>query len=691
MLTAYEVAVKVSLLNGVASGLTAMSAQFAKVHGDVSKLQAGLDKIKLTMLTGGLLVGAGAAGFAMLGKAVDPAREYAHQLTQMNVAGMKQVEVARAVKEAWGAAYAVPTSNATENLAAIRELRMVFGDTSHAIANVETVQKLQAVLANTAFGGDYGRGHDAAYTVAKALEMKGAVRTPGEFNAQADAMAKAIVASGGKVTAQDFLSTFKYGRSATLGWNDTFAYQILPTLVQEMKNGGGTGGAGGPGNALMSAYAAVVGGVVPQKALKEWQKLGLLDPSKIVWTKSGEAKGLEPGGITGSTLFQANPYQWAQQVLVPAMRAAGLNTEAQQRQTLQYLFPNRTAGFVMQQLALQGWKFERDQKLIQGADGLKAYEKLLKTDPYMARMALEKQWQNILVSLGYQIMPVLIKGTLGLIEVLRPLGQWMMQHPAITKTLVLSFAALSAVMVFSGTVLLLRGAFMALSLAMGPLGGGLMAAVVQGAGLFAGVLGWVVRGVVAVLPAMGGLVALIGEFLLPITLAVGAVTALSVALYQIVKHWDSSKSIVENIKAEAGMFWNWMGDKVKWVLGLIGLKDKPQAERQANQDRRPAGFDEKAKPSANLRLVAPTVVPIMPISYVAPQAPAVDRGNFIAPAKPQTVERYGDVYLDGQKVGKHVAPSVTREQERGLERAARGSASGFDARRSLAPVGLGVA
>lgn len=45
------------------------------------------------------------------------------------------------------------------------------------------------------------------------------------------------------------------------------------------------------------------------------------------------------------------------------------------------------------------------------------------------------------------------------------------------------------------------------------------------------------------------------------------------------------------------------------------------------------------------------------------------------------------VYLDGREIAK----AVTVHQERGLERAARGSASGFDARRSLAPVGLGVA
>src|SRR5581483_10143561 len=143
------------------------------------------------------------------------------------------------------------------------------------------VQQLQAVLQNVRGGN----AKDEAYTVARALEMKGAARNAGQFEAAADLMTKAIIASGGKVTAQDFLTAFKYGRAATLGWDDRFTFGILPTLIQEMKSAGGSGGAGGPGNALMSAYAAVVGGTVPQKALKLWHKLGLLDPSKIVWDK----------------------------------------------------------------------------------------------------------------------------------------------------------------------------------------------------------------------------------------------------------------------------------------------------------------------------------------------------------------------------------------------------------------------
>lgn len=467
---AYKIAIRLSLINNVSSGLLGLSTQFTKVHNDAQLVQKDLDKIKLTMLKGAALVGVGAFGLGMIGKTIGPAKEYAHQLALMNTAGMKHLEIVKATNAAWDAAKVVPTSSASENLASVRELRMVFGDTGHAIENMPVVQQLQAILRDVK-GGKSG-GRDEAYEVAKALELKGAVRTPEEFRVQADMMAKAIVASGGKVGATDFLGTFKYGRSATAGWSDAFSYTILPTLIQEMKTAGGSsGGAGGPGNALMSAYAAVVGGTIPQKSLKIWQKIGMLDPSKIVYDKVGSAKGVHPGGIMGSDEFQSNPYLWVQKFLVPALQKAGYKTAEQEKQALQYLFPNRTAGFVMTQMATQGWKFERDRKLIGEAQGLGAYQQLLKNDPEMAQMALHKQWESLLAILGYQIMPVLIKGMLALIDVMRGLAHWIKEYPGLAKTLMYALGGLSLAMAMGGSVLLLKGAFMGLQLVMGVTGG----------------------------------------------------------------------------------------------------------------------------------------------------------------------------------------------------------------------------
>ena len=491
MFEAYKVGVTLALTNQVSSILGLISRDFVQTDKEAKKLQGTLKEIKILGMAGAVLGGVGFMGLSAIKGAVKPATEYVHQLELAKAAGMQQLDIANATRAAWEATSSVMTTTATSNLTAIRELRMVFGDTSDAINNMPVVQKLQAVLQNVRGGN----GHDEAYTVAKALEMKGAVKNPTQFESSADQMTKAMIASGGKVTAQDFLSAFKYGRSATIGWDDRFTYSILPTLIQEMKSSGGSGGSGGPGNALMSAYAAVVGGTIPQKSLKVWQKIGMLDPSKIVWDKVGSAKGVAPGGVMGSETFQKDPYQWTQKYLVPALVKAGYDTEDKQRQALQYLFPNRTAGFIMSQMALQGWKFDRDQKLIGQASGLSAYDQLIKHDPNMAYAALDAQWANLKTALGVTLVPVLIPFLQSMTTALNALAGFAEKHPTLTAGLMGTFAALSIMATIGGGLLVASAGLKLAGVGLSMLAGLPLAAVGTG-------LSGIAIGVTAILAAI---------------------------------------------------------------------------------------------------------------------------------------------------------------------------------------------
>ena len=507
---AYKISVGVFLNNRISGVLGLIARDFVKTDAAAMKFKRTLREIKYLGAAGLLIGGAGFAGLSLVGKMIDHAKEYAHQLALLNTAGMTHLEIVRATNAAWAASKRTPTSTAAENLAAIRELRMVFGNTQDAIQYMPTVQRIDAIL-STLRGGS---AQDEAYTVAKALEMRGAVKTPGEFITQSDLMTKAIVASGGKIGATDFLSAFKYARTATAGWNDFFTYKILPTLIQEMKTGSG-GGAGfgaisGPGNAIMSAFAAVVGGTVSQKALKLWEQLGMLDPRKEVFTRTHLLRGIKPGGIKGADIFQENPKQWVDQFLIPALHQHGYNDPKKIREAIQYLFPNRTAGFLISQIATQGWKFTRDVGLIGQAQGLAAYQQLLKTDPIMAQIALQKQWNNLLAIMGYQLMPILLPLLISFSNWLSNLARWMETHKSAATALMYSFTGLSAAMAFSGTVLLLTAAFKGLRLMLASIG-----LIGPGAAAATGAGGTAAGGVVrtaggAALGALGSPVAIAG-------------------------------------------------------------------------------------------------------------------------------------------------------------------------------------
>lgn len=519
MFSAYKIGITVALTSQVSSVLRLMARDFVKTDAEAKRLKATLNEIKLLGASGILLGGLGFGGLDLVSKLVKPANEYQHQLALMNAAGMQQIEIAKSIGAAWQATSTVMTTTATDNLATIRELRMVFrGDTGEAIANMPTVQKLQAVLQSV----KGGNATDEAYTVAKALELKGAVQDPTQFTTQADAMTKAIIASGGKVTAADFLSAFKFGRTATSGWSDEFAYQILPTLIQEMKGGGGFGSSGvqGPGNALMSAFNAIVGGTISQKSLGLWQKLGLIDPSKEVFTKTGSLKGVQPGGIKGAADFQSNPFAWTQQYLVPALQKAGYNTPDQVREALQYLFPNRTAGFIMTQMAMQPWKFTGDQNIIKQAQGLSSYDALYRSDPKMLQAAMATQWDNLKTAFGLSVIPIILPAMSKLTTGLNDFARWAQSNPSTVDALVWGFTALSGSLLFSGSVLTLTAAFKGLRLLMS-MGGlvnftsllpaGLMAVTTAAIPLVT-TLGSVAAGFIAIGGAAAGLVALFQWF-----------------------------------------------------------------------------------------------------------------------------------------------------------------------------------
>ncbi|HZT82084.1 MAG TPA: hypothetical protein VFA26_17790, partial [Gemmataceae bacterium] len=202
-----------------------------------------------------------------------------------------------------------------------------------------------------------------------------------------------------------------------------------------------------------------------------WQQLSLLDPSKVVWDKVGSAKGVGPGGIMGSGLFQQDPYQWTQQFLVPALIKAGYDTQEKQRQAIQYLFPSRTAGFIMGQMAMQGWKFDRDQDLIRQAAGLSGYDALIRRDPDMAYRALGAQWENLKAALGITIVPVVISFIQKLTGALNALATFAQRHPTLTKGLMVTFTGLSALATIGGGLLIAGGAFKLIGVAMTTLTG----------------------------------------------------------------------------------------------------------------------------------------------------------------------------------------------------------------------------
>lgn len=449
----------IALSNGMSSVLAIISRDLLGVHSKVSDIEKSFGRWALAAGGAAGVIG-GAAIFGALAKLAQKGSEVNHQLELMKIQGAGVGEIQAASAAAMAVSGKVLTTTYSENLKHLRELKYAFGDMPDAMRYLETVSKANAVL-NAMNGGHGAGGRDQVWELVKSLEQKGLTAKPEEFQHYVDQMTKAVVASGGKVTPAAFFAAFKYGRTAMLGWDETFITQYLPRLIQSMSTGnGGGGGSGGPGNALMSAFAKVVQGQMPKKAAEMFAEYGLAQVSPI----KGSAQS-KVGDVKGKDLFLHNPYEWVQTVLMPALRTKGVTEPEQIIDVISKMFPVRTASQIVTEMALQGRSilgdlspFEKDAKLQREAfDQRMSYDELIKQDYDTVMRSFHAQWKNLQEVVGAPLTepggPV-VQAMSHITSLMNSMAQFAGAHPEGVKIVIDALAALATSLVVAGLVAL---------------------------------------------------------------------------------------------------------------------------------------------------------------------------------------------------------------------------------------------
>ncbi|MHB8914416.1 MAG: hypothetical protein ACYC4K_01235 [Thiobacillus sp.] len=330
------------------------------------------------------------------------------------------------------------------------------------------VSRIQAVLGASSETRISGHAQDFAYSMAKALDIIGAARNPGTFNTEAEAMSKAIIATQGRVTPEAFKSVFQYARQAKFGLSDEFKYQILPSLMQENSTAGGSGGGSrGVGPMLAAFFRTTNQGYINKKSLPLLEQLGLVNGHGALTTTS---TGTTVGHFKGSDLASANPFQWVQTVLMPAIY--GKYGHDVSRQKIQNIITdafrgNQLGASLALEFALKPINFLRDQKNIVGTmSTTDAYKASLSNDPNTAFKALSAQWTNFKTAFTMGVVPVLIPALIHLTTMFNNMAEWARSHPGLAKGLAVGFASLFAALAVGGTLITTIAAFKFLALAM---------------------------------------------------------------------------------------------------------------------------------------------------------------------------------------------------------------------------------
>lgn len=458
MFEAYKVAVKVSLINEVSPAIAAMSRQFLGAQKDVDGLNERLKVLKNYTMAGAAMSASGIFGIGLIAHAIRPAEEYARQLNIMNVAGMKQAEIADAISSSWKLASQNITTTATGNLKAILDLRNITGSLQEAQEFLPIMQRMSVVLAASKEGTISSRAGDLAFSAMKALDIRGAVNDPARLKLQADLMTRVIEGTQGRVTPEQFQSVFQYARQAKFSLSNDFAYKILPTLMLEAASSGGAGGGSrGVGPGLAALYRLTNQGYVNRQSLPLLAEMGLLGKGKILNTTT---PGTVVAPLTGANLAASNPYEWTNQVVLPRVLdyLKRHHMAASDENILHMLNMvsrgNQLAGSLLGEFYVKRANFARDQRLLEGVMSPdEAYQAAMTRDPATAHRALAAAWTNLQTSATVSLVPIIIPALTSLAKTLNDVGEMARAYPTMTKAIVGGTAALAGAMAVGGPLI----------------------------------------------------------------------------------------------------------------------------------------------------------------------------------------------------------------------------------------------
>jgi hypothetical protein len=628
---AYKIGVHLSMTNGVSPVLGVIAQDLMGVDTKVKETEAGFGRWKTAIIGIGAIM-AGGAILGAMGDLVHHGEELVHVQATMNTAGMTGAEIAQATAESWklSAMYGLKVSQVAQDM---KELRMVFGSTGHAIEFADPLERMRVVL-NAVKEGKGNDAADAVFQMARAGELKGLIK-PEDFVDYFDKMTKAISASGGKIDPLDFMSVTKYGRIGAKGWNEDFYTRELPSMMMEL-------GPSTAGTALMSLFQSFVQGKITAPAVQALRAEGLIaDESKV----NPKDKGFRAGAIKDSDLLIRNPYEWAQQILKPAVerklgRAIAPGDEDAITE-LGAMLGNRTAGAAAATLLLEGPRIDKDAALIDKAQGLNGADDLLKNDPTTAMNNFKASWDNLLTALGSPLVPSVVGMMNGIADAVKSVTAFAVANPETMKVI--------------GAVLLgLAAGLVAIGLAL--VGGAIALAI--GAG------GWLIIGIVAIGTAIAGLVAAYWPELIGFLGRLGDAIALMAKL-----GWSAIVSGVQSLITALNSLIDWVAGVAGRVNGLfphlVGY-EAPDSTKVGGQLNAlyPGGY------APGMSVANPADSASAPKGYPSITVP---------PAAPPNVTVNTTVKIDGQDVKKSVVNQIVRDNS------SPSSAAGFDGRQTYSP------
>jgi hypothetical protein len=418
---------------GVAAGGAMMGAGLAGANAQAGGLMTTLRAIGQLYAAAKIKDGLVAAGSAGM--------DYETSRAKASGAGLSAADVARVDAAATSGSRAVPQFDRGQAFKMAMDLRSTMNDLPAALAILPEMLRFAYVLKSQAPDGKVDP--DILRDTGKFLQQRGAISDPAKRVAEIDNLTRIITANP-SVNVNTMLSNLTQMKGAISGDNVSSEFlPILAALAEMVPNK-----AGQIGTQLTTMARYVMGVTKSGASAKAVNELGMFeDPNGLQWNKAGNID-LKKSNLRmkGASLFQENPQEWIEKVLIPAMQAKGINVDDTRLVSaiLSRVFPDRNPAELSQTMVNKRAKLRADADMTAGAQGSEAQFAAFSQTAQGRWDAVTGQFRDLATVLGERLLPTIKEVSLWLSKTAQTLGDFFSAHPVVA-TLALWAAAITGV------------------------------------------------------------------------------------------------------------------------------------------------------------------------------------------------------------------------------------------------------
>ncbi len=458
---AYKVAVKLSLVNNVSSGLTALSTQFIGLNKHIKTsteglavMESKLASIKRMALVGGAMAGAGVGMLMSLRGPIGQAIEWEREASKLKQMGLGDAQIAEAQKFAeatkiMGTSIQQRMKLFVEAQGSFRESGMAAPEALSAAKVMMPVLAKYQVASGLLTGDHQSIAKESMRNLNKTVEIMGGLNSSARATEIANGIFKAVQSSGKMVDERQLKQFVAYGGSATNQLGIRAIFGGMEPIIGEF--GGSTAAVG-----LRTAYTRMNGmmALLPKRLKKEMVRLGIADSTGIEQTHA--LADLEATDITAYAKKMMDIYA-----------KHGIVSQTDRERENAVLF-GTNGSKVINKIMYQMPVIERSLAAYDQAHGINRTISDNKDSPMMAIEKFKSALNDLGLTMGRVVLPYLTP----MVKDMTKFFTILEKHPTLVKTLTIGFVGLGVAMAFGGTVMLLTSAFKGLSLAMSVFGTG---------------------------------------------------------------------------------------------------------------------------------------------------------------------------------------------------------------------------